>query len=41
MASNISRGTPVWYRKLKRAKFSLEQDVKAQSGSRGIVLLFL
>jgi hypothetical protein len=41
MASNIGRGTPVWYNKVKRAKFSQEQDVKAQSGSRAIILLFL
>jgi len=39
-ASNIDRGTPVGGGG-GGVKFSLEQDVKAQSASRGIALLFL
>jgi hypothetical protein len=41
MASHIGRGTPVGYGKVRRVKFSLEEDVKAQNGSGNIALLFL
>jgi hypothetical protein len=32
---------PVYYVKMKRVRLALEQAMKAQSGSRGIAVLFL
>jgi hypothetical protein len=40
-ALSIMEGTPTTSKKDKGVKFSVEQAMKAQRGSRGIALLFL